>query len=421
MDFDLLRAGRLLGTALAIGLLVGLERERKGDSRGLRTFSLVALLGAVTALLAQRLALPALLPVGLAAIAALAVASYWHDHARSAEPPTTSMIAMAVTGALGLLCGTDLVEIAVPLAIVVASLLYFKVELQGLAGRIGRDDLTPVLQFGVLSFIVLPLLPDRPYGPHGALNPYEIWLMVVLVAGVGLAGYLALRFAGRRYGAPLAAIAGGLVSSTATTLVFARHTRAGGGDAFAAMLVLAANLTMLVRLMVIGTAVQPRLLAPLAMVLGAGLVASLAWAAWLAPRARRESDGPLPDVRNPTDLRVALGFGIAYGLISLLSAWAAARLGAAALYAVAAVSGLTDVDAITLSGLRLFGEARIDAATAVTVVSIAVVSNLAFKGAVAYGAGTRALGRLCAIGFGAVAVAIAAATLALHRFAGGST
>lgn len=414
MDTELLRAGRLLGTALAIGLLIGLERERKGDSRGLRTFSLVALLGAVVAMLAQWLAQPVLVPVGLASIAALAIAAYWHDHARAAEPPTTSMVAMAVTGALGLLCGADHVELAVPLAIVVASLLYFKVELQGLAGRIGREDLTPVLQFGALTFVVLPLLPDRPYGPHGSLNPHEIWLMVVLVAGVGLAGYLALRFAGQRYGAPLAAIAGGLVSSTATTLVFARHTRAGGGEALNALLILAANLTMLARLAVIGAVVQPRLLAPLAGVLGAGFVASLAFGAWLAPRARRDTDSPLPEVRNPTDLRVALGFGLAFGVISLLAAWASARAGPAGLYAVAAVSGLTDVDAITLSGLRLFGAGDVDAATAVTVVAIAVVSNLAFKGAIAYGAGSRGLGRLCAIGFSMLGAAVLAATWMLH-------
>jgi uncharacterized membrane protein (DUF4010 family) len=414
MDTELLRAGRLLGTALAIGLLIGLERERKGDSRGLRTFSLVALLGGIVAMLAQQLAMPLLVPVGLAAVAALAVAAYWHDHARASEPPTTSMIAMAVTGTLGLLCGTDRVELAVPLAIVVASLLYFKVELQGLAGRIGREDLTPVLQFGALTFIVLPLLPDRPYGPHGSLNPHEIWLMVVLVAGVGLAGYLALRLAGQRYGAPLAAIMGGLVSSTATTLVFARHTRAGGGDALNALLIFAANLTMLARLAVIGAIVQPPLLAPLAGVLGAGGVALLAFGAWLAPRARRDRESPLPDVRNPTDLRVALGFGLAFGVISLIAAWASARLGPAALYAVAAVSGLTDVDAITLSGLRLFGAGDIDAASAVTVVAIAVVANLAFKAAIAYGAGTRALGRLCAAGFAIVGAAVLGAARTLH-------
>jgi hypothetical protein len=128
----------------------------------------------------------------------------------------------------------------------------------------------PILQFGALTFIALPLLPDRAFGPQGSFNPREIWLMVVLVAGVGLVGWLLLRFAGRRYGAPLAAVAGGLVSSTATTLVFARHAKAGGGPAMAAAMVLLSNLTMLVRLALLTAIAQPRLLPGVAAVAGAG-------------------------------------------------------------------------------------------------------------------------------------------------------
>jgi uncharacterized membrane protein (DUF4010 family) len=414
MDEALLTAGRLFGTSLGIGLLIGLERERKGDSRGLRTFSLVSLLGTLCAVLSVHLSQPALVPVGLALLGALSIAAYWHDHGRAAEPPTTSMVAMALTGGLGMLCGLSLTEIAVPLAIVVASLLYFKGELHGFAGRLGRADLIAILQFGALTFIGLPLLPDRAFGPGGSLNPHEIWLMMVLVAGVGLAGYLALRFAGQRFGAPFAAIAGGLVSSTATTLVFARHAKAGGGPALLALLVLLANLTMLVRLAAMSAVVAPRLLPALAVVLGAALLVALAGAAWLHTRAQRDGAVPLPDVSNPADLRVAVGFGIAYGLVSLVAAWASIRLGEGALYAVAAVSGLTDVDAIALSGFRLFEAGAIDARTAVTALALAVVSNLAFKTVIAFSAGGPALGRLCAGAFAAMALAIGAA-LALSR------
>jgi uncharacterized membrane protein (DUF4010 family) len=411
MDQDLLHAGRLFATSLGIGLLIGVERERKGDSRGLRTFALVALLGTLFAVLAQRLALMSLVPVGLLSIVALSIAAYWHDHRRAPEAPTTSMVAMSFTGGLGLLCGLGETALAVPLAIVVAALLYFKGELHGYAGRIGRDDLTPVLQLGALSFIALPLLPDRAFGPHGSLNPYEIWLMVVLVAGVGLAGYLALRFAGQRYGAPVAAIAGGLVSSTATTLVFARHARAGGGTSLHALMILLANLTMLLRLTLMGALLQPALLPGLATAMGAALAAALPFVLWLQPRARRESDLPLPEVSNPTDLRVALGFGLAYGLVSLLAGWSSARLGEGALFALAAVSGLTDVDAITLSSFRLFGEGLIANRAAIATVAIAVVSNLAFKAGIAFVAGNRALGGLCALAFAAMAAAIGLALL----------
>lgn len=409
MDEGLLQSLRLFGTGLGIGLLIGVERERKGDSRGLRTFGLVGLLGTLAGVLSQRLAMPTLVPVGLMLIGALSIAAYWHDHRRSQEPPTTSMVAMAVTGGLGVLCGLGELAIAVPLAIVVVSLLYFKGELHGIAGRIGRDDLSSVLQFGALTFIALPLLPDRAYGPYQSLNPHEIWLMVVLVAGVGLAGYLALRVAGPRRGAPIAAVAGGLVSSTATTLVLARHARAGGAATLNALLVLLSNLTMMLRLTVIAALVQPALLPEIATVIGAALLAFAPVALWLAPGARRDADLPVPALRNPTDLRTALGFGLAYGLVSLIAAWASAQLGEGALYLVALVSGLTDVDAISLSGLRLYGTDAIDARTAVTVIAIAVIANLGFKGAIAFVAGTPALGLRCAVGFGAMAAAMAAA------------
>lgn len=417
MDETLLAAGLGLGTAVAIGLLIGIDRERKGDSRGIRTFGLVALLGALAGDLSRRLEQPLLVPVGLSMLAVIAVAAYWHDHTRQDEAPTTSMVAMVVTGVLGLLCGLGEQRLAVPVAIVVAALLVFKGELHGVAGRLGRDDLVPILQFGALTFIALPLLPDRAFGPQGSLNPREIWLMVVLVAGVGLAGWLLLRFAGRRYGAPLAAVAGGLVSSTATTLVFARHAKAGGGPATAAAMVLLSNLTMLLRLTLLTAIAQPSLLPGVAAVAGAAIAASLPVAARLVPRARREDAAPLPEVRNPTDLRVALGFGLAYGIVSLLATVGAQRLGNGALFAVAAVSGLTDVDAITLSVTRLHGIGQIDTDAATTAIALAVVANLAFKAGIARVAGTAALGRECAAGFAAMAVAIGAVVMLMRRTA----
>jgi uncharacterized membrane protein (DUF4010 family) len=343
----------------------------------------------------------------------MSIAAYWHDHRRAPEPPTTSMVAMVVTGGLGILCGLEQTALAVPLAIVVASLLYFKGTLHGIAGRIGGEDLIPVLQFGALTFIVLPLLPDHAYGPNGSLNPYEAWLMVVLVSGVGLAGYLALRLAGQRYGAPLAAIAGGLVSSTATTLMFARHAKAGGAPAQLAQLVLLANLTMLVRLAGLAAVVSPRLLPGIATSMGAALAVALAYTAWLGTRARRDVGVPLPDVRNPADLRVALGFGLAYALVSLLAAWGNAQLGEGALYAVAAISGITDVDAITLTSFRLFDTGSIDARMAVVAIALAVIANLAFKATIVFGAGSRALGWLCTGGFAAMALSIGAVTALL--------
>ena len=419
MDAEVLRAAEALGTSLAIGLLIGLERERKSDSRGLRTFALVSLFGALTALVAERLPLPALPAVGLLAVTLVAISAYWPDGHRDEqgriEAPTTSVVAMVVTWFLGLLCGLGELAMAVPLAIVIVSLLYFKGELRGVAGRITREDLISFLQFGVLTFVALPLLPNVAYGPNGSLNPHEIWVMVVLVAGFGLAGYLALRLAGQRYGAPLAAVAGGLVSSTATTLVMARHARAGGSPTWAAMLILLANLTMLARLTLMAALVEPRLLPLVATVMGSALAVGAATVAWLWRAAGRAGESPLPEVGNPTDLRVAVTFGLAYGLVSFLAAWVAVRLGNQALYLLAFVSGLTDVDAITLSSLRLFTGGQVLASTAVIAIAVAVVANLVVKSVIAFSAGGRDLGRLCAIGMALVAAAIGVSLAAITR------
>jgi uncharacterized membrane protein (DUF4010 family) len=170
-----------------------------------------------------------------------------------------------------------------------------------------------------------------------------------------------------------------------------------------------------VRLARLTAIAQPRLLPGVAAVAGAAIAACLPVAAWLVPRARREGAAPLPEVRNPTDLRVALGFGLAYGLVSLLAAVGAQRLGDGALFAVAAVSGLTDVDAITLAVTRLHGVGDIGTDTATTAIAIAVVANLVFKAGVARVAGTAALGRDCATGFAAMAVAIGAVVMLMRR------
>lgn len=418
MDPALTNSLRLAATSLAIGLLIGIERERKGDSRGVRTFALISLFGFLVAAMAERMARPELLAVGLGVLGLIAVSAYWHDYrgqapegSAPAEPPTTSVVAMTVTGCLGFLCGLSDDRLAVPMAIVVASLLYFKSELEGLAGRIRSDDLIPVLQFGALTFIIMPLLPDHAYGPNGSLNPHDMWRMVVLVAGVGLTGYFALRFAGPRYGAPLAAVAGGLVSSTATTLVFARHSRTHASAPMLALLVLLCNFTMLLRLVAMAAVIQPALVPGIGLLVGAALAAAMAVGLWLWPQAIRAADLPMPQVDNPTQLRVALGFGLAYGLVSLLAAVGAERAGRGALYLVAALSGLTDVDAISLSSFRMFGAGSIEAGTAVAAVGIAVIASMLFKTAMVFSSGSRAMARLCSAGFLAMAAAIGAAIL----------
>jgi uncharacterized membrane protein (DUF4010 family) len=397
-------------TSLAIGLLIGLERERHpGAKAGLRTFSLVGLFGAVSALLSEKSDSPAILIVGLLLVGAMIIAAYARDPIEQ-EPGTTTVIALLLCYGLSVMAWVGFEEVAVMLAIVATSLLYFKSELRGITERLERRDLISMLQFAVLTFIVLPILPDQDYGPYGALNPYEIWTIVVLISGISLAGYVAMRIVGTRYGAALLGLFGGLVSSTATTLVYSRH---GGADArlidTAATVIVLANLVLLFRLAVLIAVVSPGLLGTALPVLGTGMLLGLAGVGYLRAHQRTREEPPVPDIKNPTELRAALGFAAAYGVVLLLSAWLSDVAGQAGLYAVALVSGLTDVDAITLSSLRMHNNGTFGASQIMIAVVLAISANIAFKLGVVITAGGRPLFLRCAGPMAAVAVGLAVA------------
>lgn len=368
-------------TSLAIGLLMGLERERRSSAKaGLRTFALVALLGTLAGLLAEKADTGWILAAGLLAVGAMIIAAYINQPDDAGDPGTTSVVAILVCYCLGAAVWFGYGTLAVMLGIATTVLLYFKAELHGLSSQLTPKDIISILQFAVLSFVVLPILPDRNYGPYEALNPHQAWLMVVLVSGVSLAGYAALRLAGPQHGAPMMGLLGGLVSSTATTVVFSRHAHANAALARTAMVViLVASLMVLLRLTVMAAVVAPDVIESLSKVLAGGLVLGLAATAFGWHRLEAQGELPMPEVRNPTEIRTALGFGALYALVLFCSAWLSDVAGAKGMYAVALLSGLTDVDAITLSSLRLFSLDTLSKEQAVTAITLAVLSNLTFK------------------------------------------
>ncbi len=395
-------------TSLAIGLLMGLERERRASARaGLRTFALVALLGTLAGLLSDQAGTGWLLAAGLVLVGAMMIAAYMRKPQED-DPGTTSVVALLVCYSLGAAVWYGYATLAVMLGIAATVLLYFKTELHGFSHRLTARDLISILQFAVLTFVVLPILPDRNYGPYQALNPHQVWLMVVLISGISLAGYAALRVVGTQHGAAVIGFFGGLVSSTATTLVFARHARTNRDMArMASVVILLANLMMLLRLAVIAALLAPALTAPLALVLGVGLALGAVAAALGWRRLESQGEPPLPEVRNPTEIRTALGFGLLYALVLFSAAWLSDYAGAKGLYAVALVSGLTDVDAITLSSLRLFSLERLGGLETVTAIALAVAANLGFKAGMAAAVGGGGLARITLPGMAAVGVGLA--------------
>jgi uncharacterized membrane protein (DUF4010 family) len=386
MDGSFLLSGPLatpfkLLTGLAIGLLLGLQREKTPSAKaGLRTFGLVGLFGTVAALVAEAVGNAWIVATGLALVGLMIVAAYHRSEEPEADSGTTTVIAVLLCYGLGVMVWHDRSQLAVSVAIVATLLLHFKTELHGLSARLSRQDVASILQFAVLTFVILPLLPDRGFGPYQVLNPHHVWLMVVLVSGVSLIGYLALRLVGTKRSLLLVGALGGLVSSTATTLVYARE--AGSRAAMlpvAGIIIVVANLMVLVRLAVVSIVVAPGALSMLLPVLAAGLVLG---AALLARRYRDTLAAPelaASQLSNPTSLRVAVGFGALYAVVLFVSAWLSERAGAGGLYAVAVVSGFVDVDAITLSSLNLFNAGSIGAGVAVVAVGLAFLAAAAFK------------------------------------------
>ena len=408
-----------LATSIGIGLLVGLERERNPQAKaGLRTFALVATLGSLCAVLASAFDSGWIVAAGLLLTGGVVAAAYLVDRATIADASgTTTVVAVLVVFGLGALIVTGERQLAVAVGVATTVLLYFKAELEGFSQKLTAQDLRTMLQFAVLSAVILPLLPNEPFGPFGVLNPFELWLMVVLIAGVSLAGYVAWRLTLDRHGLWLTGLLGGLVSSTATTLVAARQVREGAYSPAAGVVVaLLANMVMLVRVLGIVAVIRPALLPQIATVCVPALLAAAPAVIWRW-RAAGTAHNETGEYRNPAGLRTALVFAAIYGAILVLTAWAQQYLGTRGVYGLAFVAGLTDVDAITLSVLRLQSGNAINPATAATAIGLAIAGNFVLKTALVFGAGGAAAGWAALRGFALPLLALAGGIVALHALA----
>lgn len=412
--------------ALAIGLLMGLERERNPNTKaGLRTFALIALTGAAATTLAEVLGVPSIISIGLAMVALIMIAAYYHHHDTQLDldSGTTTIAAAIVCYLLAVMAMTDHARLAAMSAIIATALMYFKTELHGVAHKLERRDLVSILQFAAVAFVALPLMPDKNFGPYGALNLHHLWLMVVLISGVSLFGYAALRLVGREYGATLLGVFGGLVSSTATTLAYSRYVGNYNEQdqpglkrisSLAATVVIAANLVLLVRLTMLAAFVAPTTLRVLAPVTISALLAGIAVAACRARNDVTATELTIPEIKNPTELRAALVFSSIYAAVLLLSAWLVDVAGSKGMYTASLISGLTDVDAITLSSLHLYGLGSLSSSQVTVSVVLAISANSVFKLGVVWVTGGRELFWRC---LPTMATVMAVAALALLLFA----
>jgi len=416
METDFLQWAYQLGVAVAIGLLIGIERGWKGRKAeegereiGLRTLALLGLVGGLAGLLGGEFGglLIGLMFIGLAILLGLV---YRIKADQRDDIGLTTEIAALATFLLAALSGLGHMAIASAGAVLMAILLGYKGQLHSWLRALKRSELTAGFKLLLISVVLLPLLPDRGFGPWQALNPYTIWWMVVLIAAISFIGYFAIRIAGARAGTIFTAAFGGLASSTATTLNLARLAAGKrGGQALLAGGILLACGTMFPRMVLVATIIDAPLFLPLLWPALAMAVLTYGPALWLLrkPHDAEDADDLLP--ANPLELTSALSFGALLALVMLLGKALVEWVGDAGVYLLAAASGVADVDAITLSLAAMSGEDLAERTVALAIVIAASVNSMT-KAALAGFVGGRKLGVKVGVPLG---VAVAAGLLVI--------
>jgi uncharacterized membrane protein (DUF4010 family) len=373
-----------VGVAVGLGLLVGLQREHSESKiAGIRTFPLIAALGVFAALLQSALGGMMIGFGALAVAATLFAGNMIKLKSGVTDPGVTTEMAALLVYAVGAYAIVGELPVAVAIGGLTAVLLHFREPLHSFVRRMDPGELRALMKFALIAMIILPVLPDVAYGPFAVFNPRRIWLMVVLIVGIGLVGHVAHRLFGARAGVLLGGLIGGLISSTATTVGSARKSK-GAPDtaAIATTVILIASTVTFARVLVEVSAVAPGALWEIAPPLAAmgGLMAVLSGVAFVLGRSATTE---VPKDSDPARLKSAVAFGALYAAVIFAVAATKHWFGTNALYTVAVISGLTDMDAITLSTAQLVTDGHVDTVAAWRVILIASLSNLVFKGAIA--------------------------------------
>ena len=372
-----------LAIALGVGLLVGMQRERETSPiAGIRTFPLITILGSLSAMLADAFGGWILAAGFLAVSAMLLIGNLVQLGKDKIDPGLTTEMAGLVMFGVGAALVKGYTAPAIAVSGVVAVLLQWKKRLRKFVDKISGGDFKAIIQLVLIGLVILPVLPNQTYGWYNVLNPYKIWLMVVLISGISLIAYITYKLLGARVGTILGGILGGLISSTATTVSFSRQAKTQPDTApMVSLVILIASTIVFGRILLEIGVVAPEFLPTAAAPLGVlmGLMAILCVILFL----RVEQQGiDNPGHNNPAQLKAAIIFGGLYAVILLAVAAAKAHFGTGGMYLVAMLSGLTDMDAITLSTAELVKMGHVTADTGWRVILLAALSNLVFKGGI---------------------------------------
>lgn len=412
--------------SLILGALLGFERgftfkaqdESEDVFAGIRTFSLIALFGCLSAFLEKNLHHGILL-ISFSALAVLTVISYFVSFYRYNDRGITTEISIFLCFVIGVVVYMGHFTLATFITIIVAVMLYLKETLEKMTQRIESDDIRAVLKFALITFVVLPVfdpafalrvedieffrggIPDgyRELMNIEIINPHTVWLMVVLISGIGFTGYVAIKFLGSRKGTGLTGFLGGLVSSTATTMTFSKRSREEEklSLSFSLAIILACSVMfprVLVEVLVINARLLPTLAVPIGMMAAGGFIVSLI----IWKRTENETTGDVP-LKNPFTIMPAVKFGLFYALIVFITKLASAFAGDSGMYVVSVISGLTDVDAITLTMSHISRQDPGKLEQATVAITLAAFSNTIMKAGLAYTLGSAGLRKIIVIAF----------------------
>lgn len=413
-----------LGLALLLGLLIGFEREQSAPDDtetkrhnfvgGARTHPLVAIIGALSMLLVPALGVGVVLVAFVVVVAFLALA-YVDELRRQGDRGLTSESAFLITFLLGALSTSSgvlepvehRVVVLSATAVIVAVLLSIKPRIHAIAAKASKDDIYATLKFLIVAVVVLPLLPREDLGPFGALNPFKIGLLVVLIAGIDFVGYVAVRVLGAGRGLGLTGVVGGLASSTAVTLSMAGRAKQDSSlAASCALATVTASTVMAPRVLIEVSVVNRDLVAPLLWPLLSMTAGGVVAIAYFYRRSRQEAaKGTDLELQNPFELSSALKWGLVFVVVLFSARLATEYLGTRGTYLAGLLAGTTDVDAITLSMASLAKDGQVPSRVAVTTIMIGAASNTVVKGVMATVIAGRAYGRLVGVGFGAMLLA----------------
>jgi uncharacterized membrane protein (DUF4010 family) len=401
-----------------LGALIGLVRQWEYETQhpgkeapaGMRTFMTWALLGCGSGLL-QELTGGWMLAMALGTFTLVMGAVHIYG-TKAHHVGLTTFSAAVVTFVAGALAALHQFQAAVALGVGTMIILGSKQWSHSWTKRWTAQDLRYLLQFAAITGLVLPVAPDRDMGPYNALNPHQIWLMVVLVAGLGFLGYLAMRWLGGRAGVILTGLAAGLVSSTVTTLALSRESKTARGleESLALAVVLACTVVMVGRevviLAVLCPVLVPMTLAPFALMTLPGLILALwVWHRWHSDR-KHDVDAPVLD--NPLNPLMAVKFGLLYAVITLVVKVAAGQLSHTWVYGISFVSGLGDINAITVTSAQAASSRLLEPGEAARCVVLACLANTLVKGGIVVALGGPRFRRATGVALAAVLVAGAA-------------